>query len=52
MTAQRQSTLIDLRAEHDQMRRLFQRFAEADAEEKKTLAREMMARLTAAKPVG
>jgi hypothetical protein len=45
MTTQRQSQQIDLRSEHDKMRRMFERFSKASSEEKKELAREMMDQL-------
>jgi hypothetical protein len=49
MTLQRQSHAKDLRTEHDKMRKLFLRFGEATGDEKKAVARELMARLAAAR---
>jgi hypothetical protein len=51
MTTQRQTQLLDLRTDHEEMRRLFQRFGEARGEEKKLVAQELMDRLNAARPV-
>ena len=45
MTTKRQSQVLDLRSDHDKMRRMFERFGEASAEEKKELARQMMDQL-------
>ena len=46
MSSQRQSKAIDLRTEHDKMRKLFLQFGEATGDEKKAVARELMARLS------
>ena len=45
MTTQTQAPVLDLRSEHDKMRRLFERFSQATGDEKKAVARELMDRL-------
>jgi hypothetical protein len=49
MTTQRQSRVIDIRTNHDKMRKLFLRFGEATGDEKKKVARELMAQLAIAR---
>lgn len=45
MTTETQTPMIDLRSEHDKMRRLFERFSQATGDDKKAIARELMDRL-------
>jgi hypothetical protein len=49
MAAQRHSNVNDLRTNHDKMRKLFQKFGAATGEDKKEVARQLMAQLVVAR---